>query len=376
MNVNLNKNRFFNSPIYKILNEFDWISDDLLAVGGCVRDMLIEKEYDDVDITSSTTPDEVIQLAEQNGYDVYETGVEHGTVTLMSKESGELVEHTTFRKDVSTDGRRATVEFAKSFKEDARRRDFTINSMGININGQIFDYFHGINDLEQGILDFVGNSEDRLNEDALRALRAFRFACRFDLEIQPDDFYLIRKTFENNFVGNVSMERVFMEIEKAMKQLDLGGWYRFITYLSFHVIPFVFDIKMNGYDVRRKISHPSVIDSMEFDAFIHSLLWDFKDRDSMNKFPLTVNQKRRMKFSKDLSEKSLLEAVWNHRNVIRDTDVFQKKWFIKFLGFDFDKVVNALNKSLDSEWPSELKGKEIGEWQKHLFESKINQLDI
>jgi len=372
MNLNLNKQRFFDSEIHTVLNEFDWISDDVLAVGGCVRDFLIQRDYDDIDIASSTLPEDVIKKAESNGYKVWETGINHGTVTLQSKETNQMIEHTTFRNDVSTDGRRATVEFAKTFKEDSQRRDFTICAMGIRKDGMLFDFHNGIKHLKTNLLDFVGNTEDRLDEDALRALRAFRFACRFGLEIQPDDLYLICKTFEDDFNDIVSTERVFMEIEKAMKQLpSLDEWFRFITYLSFHVIPFVFNIDDDGYSIRRKISHPSVTDTMNYDAFIHNLLWDI---DGVDKLPLTIPQKRRIKFSKDLMELKASDAIWRNRNLLLDTDVLEVEWFQTFLNFDVEYTIETLKDVLDRDWPDHLEGKQIGDWQESTFKKELNIL--
>lgn len=372
MEVNLNKQRFLDSEIHSVLDEYEWISDDLLAVGGCVRDFIINRDYDDIDIASSTLPETVIKRAEDRGFKVYETGVEHGTVTLQSMRTNELIEHTTFRKDVSTDGRRATVEFSDTFREDSARRDFTINALGININGKIFDFHNGVKDLETEILDFVGETEDRLAEDALRALRAFRFACRFGLEIQPDDLYLIQKTFMEDFNDIVSTERVFMEIEKAIKQMPSSNeWFRFITYFSFYVAPYVFNVNTDGYSLRRKISHPCVLNSASYDAFIHMLLWDTEGTDNL---PLTIPQKRRMKFSRDLIQNEVWESVWNYRNIVQQTDTFQTDWFIEFLGFDYEDVVNTLEEVLDEDWPEHLEGPEIGLWQKELFKVRVNRL--
>ena len=285
MRVNLKRHRFENSDIQRVLREFRWISSDVVAVGGCVRDFLLEREYDDIDIASSVRPEKVIELAKQHNYELFESGVEHGTVTLKSKSTNQFIEHTTFRSDVSTDGRRATVQFANSFRIDSERRDFTFNAMAFDVNGKLYDFHKGLNDLNEGLLRFVGDSNLRLEEDKLRALRAFRFACRFDCEIQPDDLYLIESTFKDNFLDKVSTERIFMELEKAMKFSD-ERLERFLRYVSFYVLPNTFGMD-DGWDNLKKLSHPSVVESKEFDALIHNMFWDFENTSLLAKLPLT-----------------------------------------------------------------------------------------
>lgn len=147
-------------------------------VGGAVRDTLLGLPVSDVDIATVLLPREVIDRLETGGIKAIPTGIDHGTVTAAV--DGRNYEITTLRRDVATDGRRATVAFATDWQEDAARRDFTINALYADPkNGKIFDYFEGLRDLEARRLRFIGDANQRIAEDFLRILRYFRFLARY-----------------------------------------------------------------------------------------------------------------------------------------------------------------------------------------------------
>ena len=147
-------------------------------VGGAVRDTLLGLPVSDVDIATALLPHEVMDRLEASGIKAIPTGIEHGTVTAAV--DGKNYEITTLRRDVATDGRRATVAFATDWQEDAARRDFTINALYADPkSGEIFDYFDGRNDLEARKLRFIGDANQRIAEDFLRILRYFRFLARY-----------------------------------------------------------------------------------------------------------------------------------------------------------------------------------------------------
>jgi poly(A) polymerase len=147
-------------------------------VGGAVRDTLLGCEAHDIDAATPLTPNEVIDRLEAAGIRTIPTGIDHGTVTAIV--DGGNVEITTLRKDVSTDGRRATVTFAGDWRDDAARRDFTINALYADPETlEVFDYFGGVDDLAAGRVRFIGDSRARIREDYLRILRYFRFQARF-----------------------------------------------------------------------------------------------------------------------------------------------------------------------------------------------------
>lgn len=147
-------------------------------VGGAVRDTILGLAVSDVDIATTLTPDEVIDRLEAARIKAVPTGLEHGTVTAVADTRN--YEITTLRRDVATDGRRAVVAFSTDWREDAARRDFTINALYADPEtGKIFDYFAGLSDLKAGIIRFIGDADHRIAEDYLRILRYFRFLARY-----------------------------------------------------------------------------------------------------------------------------------------------------------------------------------------------------
>jgi poly(A) polymerase len=142
-------------------------------VGGCVRDGLLGRKIRDIDIATPLDPAAVMKAAESAGLKHAPTGIDHGTVTVIADRTG--IEVTTLRRDVETFGRHATVAFTDDWREDAARRDLTMNALSADAGGQVYDYFDGIADLKAGRVRFVGSPEDRMREDYLRILRYFRF---------------------------------------------------------------------------------------------------------------------------------------------------------------------------------------------------------
>ena len=145
-----------------------------LLVGGCVRNWLLGTDVSDIDLASLHTPDTVIARGQAAGFKVIPTGLDHGTVTVVV--DGTSFEVTTLRKDVETDGRRAVVAFTDDWREDAQRRDFTINALYADLSGHIYDPLgHSMKDIKKRRVVFVGDATTRIAEDALRILRFFRF---------------------------------------------------------------------------------------------------------------------------------------------------------------------------------------------------------
>jgi len=181
------------------------------AVGGAVRDGLLGEKAGDWDVATDARPEEVREIFPRT----HPVGIEHGTVGV--REGDETVEVTTFRVDVETFGRHAEVRFGASLEEDLARRDFTINAIAWDpVEGRLIDPFGGIADLEAGTLQTVGDPDERIPEDYLRILRAFRFRARFGLEVDPDT----RAALERHAAGvtNLSYERVRDELMKTFAQ--------------------------------------------------------------------------------------------------------------------------------------------------------------
>jgi len=160
-------------------------ADNVRWVGGAVRDTLLGVDAQDIDAATPLRPDEVIERLQAAGIRTIPTGIAHGTVTALL--DGGNVEITTLRHDVSTDGRRATVAFAQDWREDAARRDFTINALFAHPETlEISDYFGGLDDLAAKRVRFIGDARQRIREDHLRILRYFRFQARFGADLDAE----------------------------------------------------------------------------------------------------------------------------------------------------------------------------------------------
>lgn len=158
---------------------------NLRWVGGAVRDGLLGVAVHDVDCATRLLPDEVIAACDAAGIRTVPTGIEHGTITAILADGP--IEITTLRRDVATDGRRATIAFAQDWREDAARRDFTINALYADPESlEISDYFGGIEDLAARRVRFIGNPRERIAEDHLRILRYYRFQARFGAALDDD----------------------------------------------------------------------------------------------------------------------------------------------------------------------------------------------
>src|SRR5215213_8587305 len=183
-------------------------------VGGTVRDELLGIAHADVDLATRLDPQSVVERLESVRIKAVPTGIEHGTVTAVSR--GQVAEITTLRRDVSTDGRRAVVAFTEDWAEDAARRDFTINALSADpLSGDIFDYFGGLDDLEWRRIRFIGDPLERIAEDHLRILRFFRFHARFGSG-EPDAPALDACTARANDLMALSRERIADELLKLL----------------------------------------------------------------------------------------------------------------------------------------------------------------
>ena len=186
-------------------------------VGGVVRDTLLGRPVADIDLASPLPPDAVIAALRDAGIRVVPTGMDHGTVTAVV--DGHGFEITTLRRDVETDGRHAVVAFTTDWRTDASRRDFTINAMSMTQDGAVFDYFGGVDDLNAGIVRFVGDAATRIAEDYLRILRFFRFFAWYG-RVEPDAATLAALQAGVHGLHRLSAERVWSELAKILSAPD------------------------------------------------------------------------------------------------------------------------------------------------------------
>ena len=198
------------NKIFDAINSYSENSE-VRYVGGCVRKVIKKENVDDIDLATNLKPDEVCEALKKNQIDYYETGIEHGTITaLVNKQKYEI---TSLRKDVVTDGRHAKIEFSLDWKEDAERRDFSINSIYSDRDGNLFDPNNGKKDLEEGLINFIGDAEIRIKEDYLRILRYIRFFTNYsNHKHRPEVIKIIKRNIDG--ISKLSNERLLDEFKK------------------------------------------------------------------------------------------------------------------------------------------------------------------
>ena len=184
-----------------------------MFVGGCVRNYLQSKKIGDIDMATIFTPDEIKKKLQNSKFKVIDTGLEHGSVTVVLDHN--KFELTTLRKDVKTDGRHAEIKTIDDWKEDSKRRDFTINAIYLNKRGKIFDPQQGVNDLKNNIVKFIGDPQTRIVEDFLRIIRFLRFTIQYKSSIERSTVQAIKLNL--NGVKALSKERVLSELLKILK---------------------------------------------------------------------------------------------------------------------------------------------------------------
>ena len=192
---------------------------DIFFVGGCVRNVVLDEVASDIDMSTNAHPETVMKLAKDAGLKAIPTGIDHGTVTVVS--SGTPYEITTFRRDVETDGRRAVVAFSDDIIDDARRRDFTMNALYARPDGSIVDPLGGIQDVLDRRVRFIEDADQRIREDYLRTLRFFRFSAWYGAIDQGFDLDALNAISSNlDGLETLSAERVGMEMVKLFNATD------------------------------------------------------------------------------------------------------------------------------------------------------------
>ncbi|SJZ83475.1 CCA tRNA nucleotidyltransferase [Consotaella salsifontis] len=212
--------------------EADWLKDEALqrlllalsdggeaarVVGGAVRNTLLGLAVTDVDIATTTLPEQSSERARAAGFKVVPTGIDHGTVTVVA--DGRGYEVTTLRRDIATDGRHATVSFGRDWRADAERRDFTMNALYCEASGEVIDLVGGLEDLSARRVRFIGDADQRIAEDYLRILRFFRFFAWYG-EGRPDAAGLKAVTRLRGGMKRLSVERVWAELKKLLAAPD------------------------------------------------------------------------------------------------------------------------------------------------------------
>ena len=258
--------------IFSVLENQDK-GNKLMFVGGCVRKLLKKELVNDIDIATNLSPDELKNILRENNINFIETGITHGTITVVINKI--KFEITTLRKDVSTDGRHANVEFISDWEEDAKRRDFTINAIYSDLKGEIYDPLGGLKDLENKIVKFIGDPNERIREDYLRILRYFRFYTQYNNH--QHDIKIVQAIKKGlNGIRKISKERILDEFSKI---LNLKNFYElFNNEFSCLVILTIFP-QLKHYDRFRAIQNipNKIINRLNVPLILSILLIDNSD---------------------------------------------------------------------------------------------------
>ena len=220
----------------KLFNIFG--KKNIMLVGGAVRAALNNKKTNDLDFAVNIPPELVKQQLEKNEIKFKDKSKGHGTISIFSNDF--IIEITSLRRDTKTFGRKAKVEFINSFKDDAKRRDFTINAIYSDLEGNLFDPFHGIKDLENNKIKFIGNPINRIEEDNLRLLRYFRFVGTYSYNKQQLHSKSLNSCLENfSKIKSLSKERVKIEFYKLLLSANVS--FVFLILKKNHLLNFLID---------------------------------------------------------------------------------------------------------------------------------------
>jgi len=332
---------------------------EAFLVGGCVRDSILNRPIHDYDITTSATPDEMMEVFKDKR--IIETGLQHGTITILI--DGEAYECTTYRIDGNySDSRRPdSVTFTRSLEEDLKRRDFTINAMAYNDEVGLIDPFNGMKDIKYHKIRCVGRAKDRFSEDALRILRAIRFASQLGFVLESDTDWNISKMYKN--LENISIERINSEFCKIAASsgfcVQMVLYYEVFS-LFIPEIKDMFGFQQNNpchmYDVWNHTVH--AIEYCESDDLVTRLAVFFHDigkphcyqdgEDGIRHFKghgrvsadMTDKIMKRLRFDNDTREK-VVELVYYHDATFEMGKKYVKRWLNKIGEEQFGRLLNV-----------------------------------
>ena len=343
--------------VFEAINNFNETSE-VRYVGGCIRKIIKKEEVDDIDLATNLIPTEVCDALKKNNINFYETGIDHGTITAIIGD--QKYEITTLRKDVSTDGRHAKVEFSLDWKDDSNRRDFSINAIYSDKDGNLFDPHNGKKDLESGTVKFIGNPEERIQEDYLRILRYLRFFLNYSNNKHELEIF---KTIKRNIGGisKLSSERLVEEFKKLTKS---DGFIKlFKDKESLELIEIIFPQLKNLQSFKKLNAYAQKnLSKIDFILLISLLIIDGTDNADyfLYKFKISNKDQKRIKFVDNFykqkvninyfTEKNLNKIFYfNGRQAVTDIISFKlftskklEKKLVKLLDFYNNKTLPTL----------------------------------
>ena len=298
--------------IFKVINEFS-DNSEIRYVGGCVRKIINHQKVDDIDLAVNLNPNEVSEIFKKNNIKFYQTGVEHGTITaLINKKKFEI---TSLRKDISTDGRHAKIEFSKDWYEDASRRDFTINAIYADANGNLYDPFNGKKDLESGEIKFIGDVEKRIKEDYLRILRYIRYFLNYS---KINHSTKVIKVVKQNLEGfsKISNERLLDEFKKLTRS---NGFLKLTKdKICYEIINLIFP-QFKNLSIFKNLNNyaKEKINDLDFTFLISLMIVDGTDNVDyfIYKFNLSKKDQKRILFLNNFFLKKIDRKIFSKKNL-------------------------------------------------------------
>jgi len=298
--------------IFKAIEEFSKNSE-IRYVGGCVRKAINDELIDDIDLAVNLNPDDVCKILKENNIKFYKTGIDHGTVTVLI--NNKKFELTSLRKDILTDGRHAKVEFSNDWHEDASRRDFTINSIYADIDGNLFDPFDGKKDLENGEIKFIGEPEKRIKEDYLRILRYIRFFLNYSKKKHnPNVTKIIKKNLDG--FAKISPERLLGEFKKLVYSSGFSKLTK--DTFCFEIIKLIFP-QFKNINIFKKLNNfaKENINNLDFILLISLMIIDDTDNTDyfIYKFNISKKDEKRILFLNNFFSSKINRKTFSKKNL-------------------------------------------------------------
>ena len=298
--------------IFKAISSFS-PNSEIRYVGGCVRNIINKEKVDDIDLAVNLNPANVCEALKKENIKYYESGIQHGTITALINNI--KFEITSLRKDIETDGRHAKIEFSNNWKEDASRRDFTINSIYADIEGNLFDPFEGKKDLKIGKINFIGNAEIRIKEDYLRVLRYIRFFLNYSKNKHSPE---IIRTIKKNLSGfsNISSERLLDEFQKLLRS---EGFFKLMKDKDcLEIINLVFP-QLKNISIFNKLNNfaKNHFNEVDFIFLLSLIIIDGTDNVDyfIYKFNLSKKDQKRLLFLNNFNNQKINTKTYSEKNL-------------------------------------------------------------
>jgi len=387
---NLDDLKYFNTA-KQIFICFQNQNYKLKLVGGCVRKLITEEKIDDMDIAINIEPEKIKKVLVEQKIKFVETGITHGTITVLINDF--KFEITSLRKDLSTDGRHAKVEFTSNWEQDAQRRDFTINAIYSDISGEVYDPLNGIEDLKNGIIKFIGDPNQRIQEDYLRILRYLRFYTQYNKNKFHDEIAI--KAIKRNLDGlaKISKERILEELFKMMKLNNFSKLFEdeFCRFIILSILP-----QLRNYNRIKILNKISYKIKKQIDKILLLSILIVDETDNCNfflyKYQLSNEDKKRILFIKNSFKNYSKQYLYSKKNLLKLTYLSDKLSVIELLIFlifvnpekisNIENLIDYIKEKTIPEFPINgkflkeefnfLEGKQLGDALKKLEKQWID----